>query len=800
MAAPYHDLIEEVRVMLVSDDKNSVSETIDLLKTYDYKVIPVGKISAAMSMLSKEKKKIDVIIVNAHSLNLRSFQLLAQAVALDIILLFVCDEDNKILGKKALDEGAFLYLKKPLDKEIMKYLWQFVLRKKIQREKAGEGSEKNGDMMNIDNIDKNIIIGDEEEQNRRGKKVSNIEKQNNSTHEAENEILLNEKYKPRKKKCREDTKEINEGENQSGFINNVVRRRTCTKWTEDLHSKFMNVVQQLGEGGCYPNKILELMNVPGLTRKVVASHLQKCRTNKWKAPKERKSIRYLSGRGSSNGSQQKSRFRKFGTMPPLQTNVPNLQCNPDQTQRGPEFLFSTLNANNIFTRGESSIQQQLYYPQLEVQPHYHNIDNPLNNPFLLAQHNAGGGLQQQHIPLYGMLGSQGLPDSIIVNTNFRSGLAFNNGENHTQSDYNLYLNAAHGTTYSGSEIMSGTYIENATINYYNMDVNADNVTTHSGSTMMPDTYAGNATVNGLGASNATFQQYISEPNMSDPSNIVAALYESDIQESDSNEKENFDAYFDFSNMNYLFQNLELSSANPPNEQGNEFDKIYSNDQDTLFIIALRLDFSRNFAKTHLNISANNKDCRRHRLIMRSVQPYHNLMYCSISSLLYYDSVRGIFHLDYPMKNPPKSVFILGSVNGLICLSIQNDLILWNPSIKKYKIIRNSICDDFFLCGFGYYQFRDDYKVVDVFNTYNDVSIYSSKSDSWRIILSDRPYKGLFRETKGIFVNRNLHWAYSPSHISHVSNSYNAWIITSIDVTNGNGERWRNPFLGKEILI
>ncbi|XP_059295646.1 two-component response regulator ORR21-like [Lycium ferocissimum] len=512
-------------------------------------VTTVDMASTAMRILSKGKQKIDVMIVNVHSPDLLSFQLLTQAVALDIVSLasqnnyaVTCDEHDEFLAKKALEDGAYLYLKKPLDEEIVQYLWQFALREKIKREKSRERLEENEDHTNVgdaDDIGDNNIVVDEEQAGE--KNIRNTEEQSN-------------KYKLRIKRGRKRAKQINEGESQSSAINKIVRRKVCTKWTVDLHAKFMDAMQQLGDGRCYPKEILEVMNVPGLTRMQVASHLQKCRSNNWRAPKERKSIRKPSGQGSSSGSQQRRGFRRFGTMPRLQTSVPNMQQhqrNPDQTQRGPEFSFPTINTNNIFTRGESSTQQHLYHPQLHIQPHYLNIDNPFNNPFLLPQNNASGELQQQHGSLFGMSGSQGLQGPIIGSTNYRSGLAFNIEDHHTQNDYNLDLNVAHVTTYSGSAIMSDTSIRNATINE-------------------------------LGAVNANFQQYIGEPNMSNSSNIIATSHASDTEGSDSNERENYDAYFDFNNMGYLFQNLGPPSANLPNEHDSEIDQVF----DRLVVMAV----------------------------------------------------------------------------------------------------------------------------------------------------------------------------------------------------------------------
>ncbi|ONK75335.1 uncharacterized protein A4U43_C03F15770 [Asparagus officinalis] len=49
------------------------------------------------------------------------------------------------------------------------------------------------------------------------------------------------------------------------------------KWTHDLHQKFSYAVNILGLDKAVPKKILELMNIPNLTKEHVASHLQKFR-------------------------------------------------------------------------------------------------------------------------------------------------------------------------------------------------------------------------------------------------------------------------------------------------------------------------------------------------------------------------------------------------------------------------------------------------------------------------------------------------------------------------------------------
>ncbi|KAK4724331.1 hypothetical protein R3W88_027110 [Solanum pinnatisectum] len=207
-----------------------------------------------------------------------------------------------------------------------------------------------------------------------------------------------------------------------------------------------------------------------------------------------------------------------------------------------------------------------------------NIDNSLNNSFLSVQNNIGIVLQQhRHRPLLEMFGSQRLQDTIIGNINHSLGSTFNTWNRHTKSEYNLELNVAHKTTHSCSKTMPDIGVENTTINDYNLNVNVGNIITYSCSTTMSDIDVGNATSDEIGTINANFQQHITEPNMSYPSNIIATTYKSDIEGSDSNEKEDCDAYSNFHNMGYFFKNLGPPGANLPNSYDSEFDQVYSDD-------------------------------------------------------------------------------------------------------------------------------------------------------------------------------------------------------------------------------
>ncbi|KAK4341561.1 hypothetical protein RND71_040062 [Anisodus tanguticus] len=170
---------------------------------------------------------------------------------------------------------------------------------------------------------------------------------------------------------------------------------------------------------------------------------------------------------------------------------------------------------------------------------------------------------------------------------------------------------------------------------------------------------------------------------------------------------------------------------------------------------LALISTSEFVNTHLSLSANNKEYTHHMFMLSFIQPEYNLKDCSLGSLLY-GFVTEAFDLDYPMKNPHKSVWIVGFVNGLSCLAIEEkDLFLWNPSIRMFKKLPDSRptlrCGYYFMYGFGYDEVHDNYK------------------------------GGVLLNDLGKFVNGKLHWATTARF-----GEYNDRDIISIDLSD---EKW-----------
>ncbi|XP_071713469.1 F-box/kelch-repeat protein At3g23880-like [Rutidosis leptorrhynchoides] len=192
-----------------------------------------------------------------------------------------------------------------------------------------------------------------------------------------------------------------------------------------------------------------------------------------------------------------------------------------------------------------------------------------------------------------------------------------------------------------------------------------------------------------------------------------------------------------------------------------------------------------FIKSHLNLSINRKNYANHRLIFSTVTRI-NLKICNLYDVLYDKSVNAI-ELDYPLKHPRKSVWIVGSCNGLLCIAIEEDtLFIWNPSTRKSN--RLPCCGFkskpgwYVLYGFGYDALTDDYKVVGiscVFKTgakYDTkVKVYSLKMGNWKKV-GDFPH-GIPLDDSGKYSNGALHWAASRDFGSSYS-----WTIVSFDLS------------------
>ncbi|PRQ56802.1 putative transcription factor MYB-HB-like family [Rosa chinensis] len=146
----------------------------------------------------------------------------------------VSADDREHVILKALKLGAAQYIVKPVCFDDVKNLWKFVV--------------------NADRSHKEISFVEEiESGGEQSSETSTSDEDTNGDHEKKNS------------KRRKSTKEGN------------APKKAKLIWTQELQARFLESVHFIGLERAVPKTILEVMNVEGLTRENVASHLQKYR-------------------------------------------------------------------------------------------------------------------------------------------------------------------------------------------------------------------------------------------------------------------------------------------------------------------------------------------------------------------------------------------------------------------------------------------------------------------------------------------------------------------------------------------
>lgn len=95
--------------------------------------------------------------------------------------------------------------------------------------------------------------------------------------EADRDVSGSDSRKLRKIDCIEEADSGFRTENSTDDPSARTLKRPRLVWTPQLHKRFVDVVAHLGIKNAVPKTIMQLMNVEGLTRENVASHLQKYR-------------------------------------------------------------------------------------------------------------------------------------------------------------------------------------------------------------------------------------------------------------------------------------------------------------------------------------------------------------------------------------------------------------------------------------------------------------------------------------------------------------------------------------------
>ncbi|KAH0652095.1 hypothetical protein KY289_029773 [Solanum tuberosum] len=237
-----------MRVLAVDDDPICLKLLDGLLRKCQYQVTTTSQARMALKMLRENRERFDLVISDVHMPDMDGFKLL-ELVGLEMdlpVIMLSANSDTKLV-RKGIDHGACDYLVKPVRIEELRNIWQHVIRKKKVEPKS---QSKSNDQ------DKSYQVSGE---SGRGQSPTGNVDQNGKCN--------------KKRKDEEDENDENGNDNEDP----TTQKRARVVWSIELHRKFVAAVGQLGIEKAVPKRILDLMNVDGLTRENVASHLQKYR-------------------------------------------------------------------------------------------------------------------------------------------------------------------------------------------------------------------------------------------------------------------------------------------------------------------------------------------------------------------------------------------------------------------------------------------------------------------------------------------------------------------------------------------
>ncbi|CDY64566.1 BnaC02g47700D [Brassica napus] len=225
-----------LRVLVVDDDASCLIILEKMLLRLMYQVTICSQADVALTLLRERKGCFDLVLSDVHMPGMNGYKLLQQVgLEMDLPVIMMSVDGRTATVMTGINHGACDYLIKPIRPEELKNIWQHVVRRKCT-------------------INKNSISSS-----------SSLESLFSVSGVSEGSL------KRRKNKRRVDSEEddLLDPGNSS--------KKSRVVWSMELHQQFVKAINHLGIEKAVPKRILELMNVPSLSRENVASHLQKYR-------------------------------------------------------------------------------------------------------------------------------------------------------------------------------------------------------------------------------------------------------------------------------------------------------------------------------------------------------------------------------------------------------------------------------------------------------------------------------------------------------------------------------------------
>ncbi|KAF7086530.1 hypothetical protein CFC21_089816 [Triticum aestivum] len=258
-----------IRALLVDDNTPFVNSARTMLNLLHFKVATCKTPTAALQFLSKNQKDIiDVVLVDGHKASTCGFDLRAiveRDLHIPVVYYMSLEDPIHTAGDGTLSrmvQAATYIINKPLDASELGSLWRVIAYRRL----AWDARKVNGHNGHCKGKHASpSLVGD------KGRSLSSFPPGSYVDDEDEdNEIESRAHFKV----VRVHTESKKQTHDPRGEGSSKTHKHHIV-WSPLLKERFKCAVEEMGIG--HPSKILEHMNVKGLKRHHVASHLQKYR-------------------------------------------------------------------------------------------------------------------------------------------------------------------------------------------------------------------------------------------------------------------------------------------------------------------------------------------------------------------------------------------------------------------------------------------------------------------------------------------------------------------------------------------
>ncbi|KAK6920209.1 Signal transduction response regulator, receiver domain, partial [Dillenia turbinata] len=229
-----------IRILVVDGNSKHLRTISELLDSLQYQVVPVNCAAGALFILREKRSIFDLLLIEINLPDMDGYEFLEKIQhEFNLPTIVMSTENNDVATYNCLVRGAMFCVSKPASRNDLKGLWQFahIKERDNKRVKILVGLASSQGDNSVDSylgIVSSLGVGSCGRKSKRG-----------------------------------DLKDEGDG--------GPSRKRPRMVWTSELHGKFVEIVSELGIDKALPKQIFERMNVPGLKKSNISSHLQKYR-------------------------------------------------------------------------------------------------------------------------------------------------------------------------------------------------------------------------------------------------------------------------------------------------------------------------------------------------------------------------------------------------------------------------------------------------------------------------------------------------------------------------------------------